>query len=353
MTTRTRDEDTQAPRGIRRTYDHIRLSHGSGGKLTLELIETLFARIFSNNTVSDLTDAAVLENPGGRIALCTDSHAVKPIFFPGGDIGRLAVSGTVNDLAVMGACPAYLTAGFILEEGLPIADLERVVQSMQATALEAGVRVVAGDTKVVERGHGDGVFINTAGVGFVPDGLEIGPHRIEAGDALIINGTLGDHGLAVMSKREGFELDLGLQSDVAPLNGLIAAAIKAAPGLHFMRDMTRGGLGAVANEMVRGKPFGVRVFDAQIPIREAVLEYAEMLGLDPFLVANEGKALFCVPKLEADALLAALHAHPLGRDAAIIGDVIRKPQGMAIVETAYGSRRVLEMPIEEQLPRIC
>lgn len=349
--TMTRSREIQA--GAARTYDHIRLSHGSGGKLTLELIETLFAANFSSGMAHDLTDAAILENPGGRIALCTDSHSVKPIFFPGGDIGRLAVSGTVNDLAVMGARPKYLTAGFILEEGLMISDLERIVQSMQATALEAGVRIVAGDTKVVERGHGDGIFINTAGVGFVPDGLEIGPQRIEPGDVLVVNGTLGDHGIAVMSKREGFELDLGLKSDVAPLNHLIAAALEAAPGIHFMRDMTRGGLAAVANEMVRGKEFGVRVFDAQIPIREDVLEFAEMLGLDPLLVANEGKVLFCLSRLEAEKLLTALRAHPLGREAAIIGDVTRKPAGMAIVETAYGSRRVLEMPIEEQLPRIC
>jgi hydrogenase expression/formation protein HypE len=335
-----------------RTYDQIRLSHGSGGKLTLELIEELFAATFSSLT-PELTDAAILENPGGRMAFCTDSHIVKPIFFPGGDIGRLAVSGTVNDLAVMGAKPAYLTAGFILEEGFLLDDLERIVNSMKLTADEAGVDIVAGDTKVVERGHGDGIFINTAGVGFVPQNLEIHPNRIAVGDVLIVNGTLGDHGIAVMSKREGFELNLSLQSDVAPLNGLIAAALKAAPNIHFMRDMTRGGLAAVANEMVRGKPFGIRVFDADIPFREDVLEYAEMLGLDPLLVANEGKVLFCVPKLKAESLLVALKAHPFGRDAAIIGDVIRKPEGMAIVQTAYGSRRVLEMPMDEQLPRIC
>ncbi len=341
-----------ATRAIKRTYDHIRLSHGSGGKLTLELIENLFAATFSSHAL-ELTDAAILENPGGRIAFCTDSHIVKPIFFPGGDIGRLAVSGTVNDLAVMGANPAYLTAGFILEEGFAIADLERIVNSMKLTADEAGVKIVAGDTKVVERGHADGIFINTAGVGFVPPNLELGPQCIALGDVLIVNGTLGDHGIAVMSKREGFELNLSLQSDVAPLNGLIAAALEVVPNIHFMRDMTRGGLAAVANEMVRSKNFGVRLFDIQIPIREDVLEYAEMLGLDPLLVANEGKVLFCLPKENADGLLTALQAQPLGRDAAIIGDVIRKPEGMAIVQTAYGSRRVLEMPIEEQLPRIC
>ena len=336
-----------------RIHDHIRLSHGSGGQLTLELIETLFAATFAGGRSGELADAAVLERHSERMVMCTDSHAVKPLFFPGGDIGRLAVSGTVNDLSVMGARPAYLTAGFLLEEGLPMADLERIVYSMQATAFEAGVRIVAGDTKVLERGHGDGVFINTAGVGFVPDGLEIGPQRIVPGDVLVVNGTLGDHGIAVMSQREGFDINLGVQSDVAPLNGLIAVALEAAPNIHFMRDLTRGGLAAVTNEMVRNKPFGVRVFDAQVPFQENVLEYAEMLGLDPLLVANEGKVLFCVPRIEADALLSALRTHPLGREAAIIGDVIRKPASMAIIETAYGSRRVLEMPLEEQLPRIC
>jgi hydrogenase expression/formation protein HypE len=203
------------------------------------------------------------------------------------------------------------------------------------------------------RGKGDGVFISTAGIGFIPDGLQIGPSQLEIGDVLIVNGTLGDHGIAVMSCREGFKLNLGLRSDVAPLNGLIAKALEAAPGIHFMRDLTRGGLAAVANEMVRHKPFGVRVFDQQIPIRPDVLEYSEMLGIDPLLTANEGKVLFTVPKLEAEALLEALRAHPLGCEAAIIGDVIRQPQGIAVVQTAYGSHRILEMPLEEQLPRIC
>jgi hydrogenase expression/formation protein HypE len=344
---------TQAQRRTKRTHEHIRLAHGSGGQLTLELIETVFQPHFSNATNQELCDAAILENPGGRLAFCTDSHTVKPIFFPGGDIGRLAVSGTVNDLAVMGARAAYLTAGFILEEGFATSDLERVVRSMRDAALEAGVRIVAGDTKVVERGHGDGLFINTTGVGFLSNHCDIGPHRIAPGDVLLVNGSLGDHGLTVLSKRDGLRLELGLTSDVAPLNGLIDAALNAVPQIHCMRDLTRGGLAAATNELVRDKPFGIRVFDANVPIREDVLEYAEMLGLDPLLVANEGKVLFCVPAFRAKALLEALRAHPLGRGASIIGDVIRKPAGKAIVETAYGSRRILEMPVEEQLPRIC
>jgi hydrogenase expression/formation protein HypE len=352
QTVTVEERPATSPRRAQR-YDHVRLSHGSGGKLTLELIEDLFAATFASRPLAELTDAAVVENLGGRLAIATDSHSIKPLFFPGGDIGRLAVAGTVNDLAVMGATPAYMTSAFIIEEGFPIADLERIVQSMRATADEAGVSVVAGDTKVVERGKGDGVFINTTGIGFIPYGLEIGPRRIAPGDALVVNGTLGDHGIAVMGTREGFDLQLGLQSDCAPLNGLIRAALSAAPGIKFMRDLTRGGLAAVANEMALRRDFGVRIFESDVPFREDVLQYSEMLGIDPLLAANEGKVIFALPKEQASALVAALRRHPLGRDAAIIGDVVRKPAGMAIVETPYGSRRVLEMPIEEQLPRIC
>lgn len=338
---------------MKRGYDHIRLSHGSGGKLTLELIEDLFLKTFANAPLKELTDAAILENPGGRIAFGTDSHSVKPIFFPGGDIGRLAVAGTVNDLAVMGAKPVYLSCAFILEEGFAMRDLECLVHSMKATADEAGVQIVTGDTKVVERGKGDGIFINTTGIGFLPNGREIGPQHVEPGDVLLVNGTLGDHGIAVMSQREGFTMTLDLRSDVAPLNSLVEAVLEAAPNVHFMRDITRGGLAAVANELVMRKPFGARIFDAKIPLHHDVIEYSEMLGIDPLLSANEGKLLIAVPKNEADAVLQAMQYHPLGQDAAIIGDIVKQPQGKAIIETVYGSRRLLEMPIEEQLPRIC
>jgi hydrogenase expression/formation protein HypE len=341
-----------SPRPARR-YDTVRLSHGSGGKLTLELITELFAATFASEPLRELTDAALLANPGGTIAFATDSHAIKPLFFPGGDIGRLAVAGTVNDLAVMGARPRYLSAAFILEEGFSLEALTRIVHSMKATADEAGITIVCGDTKVVERGKGDGVFINTAGLGFIPEGRELGPQRVAAGDVLLVNGTLGDHGIAVMSQREGFELTLELKSDVAPLNGLIEAVLAAAPGTKFMRDITRGGLAAVANELVLNKPYGVRIFDYQVPIHHDVAEYSEMLGIDPLLAANEGKLLIATPPAQAEAALSAMRQHPLGRQAAIIGDIVKKPQGMALIETAYGSRRVLEMPIEEQLPRIC
>lgn len=334
-------------------YDTVRLSHGSGGKLTLELIEDLFVAVFSNEPLRELTDAAILANPGGRIAFATDSHTVKPAFFPGGDIGRLAVAGTVNDLAVMGARPAYLTAAFLLEEGYPMDELEAVVRSMKATADEAGIAIVAGDTKVLERGSGDGIFINTTGIGFLPDGLELGVAHVRPGDQVLVNGTLGDHGIAVMSRREGLDLSVDLESDVAPLNGLIDAVLAVAPNVRFMRDVTRGGLAAVANEVVLRQPFGLRVFDVAVPVNELVDQYSEMLGIDPMLAANEGKVLVIVPPDEAAAALGAMKAHPRGREAAIIGDIVRKPEGVALVETAYGSRRVLEMPIEEQLPRIC
>lgn len=334
-------------------YDHVRLSHGSGGKLTLELIEELFVAIFSNEPLRELTDAAILENPGGRIAFATDSHTVKPAFFPGGDIGRLAVAGTINDLAVMGATPLYMTSAFLLEEGYPMEDLERIVRSMKATADEAGVKIVAGDTKVLERGHGDGVFINTTGIGFLADDVQMGVAHVRPGDLVLVNGTLGDHGIAVMSRREGLDLAVDLESDVAPLNGLIEAVRLVAPNVRFMRDVTRGGLAAVANEVVHRQAFGLRVFDVAVPINDVVEQYSEMLGIDPLLAANEGKVMMIVPADEAEAALGAMKAHPLGREAAIIGDIVRKPEGVALVETAYGSHRILEMPIEEQLPRIC
>lgn len=340
-----------APRRSR--YDTVRLAHGAGGKLTLELIEELFVAVFASEPLTELADAAILHNPGGRIAFATDSHTVKPAFFPGGDIGRLAVAGTINDLAVMGAHPAYLSAAFLLEEGTDMAALETIVASMKVTADEAGVAIVAGDTKVLGRGHGDGVFINTTGVGFVPEGRSFGASLVRPGDRLLVNGTLGDHGIAVMSRREGLDLTADVRSDVAPLNGLIESVLAVAPNVRFMRDVTRGGLAAVANELVLRRPFGVRVFDHCVPIHDLVAQYSEMLGIDPLLAANEGKVLVVVPPEEAEAALGAMKAHPLGREAAAIGDVVRKPEGVALVETAYGTRRVLEMPLEEQLPRIC
>jgi hydrogenase expression/formation protein HypE len=334
-------------------YDTVRLSHGAGGQLTLELIEGLFVAAFGSAPLEELADAAVLENPGGRLAFATDAHTVKPAFFLGGDIGRLAVAGTVNDLSVVGAKPLYLSAAFLLEEGYPLAELKRIVASMQGTAEEAGVTVVAGDTKVLGRGHGDGVFIITTGLGIVPDGVDLGVHCIRPGDKVLVSGTLGDHGIAVMAQREGLDLNVAIASDVAPLNHLVAALMAAAPSVRFMRDLTRGGLAAASNEVVRGRPFGLRFFDAALPVDPVVAQYSEMLGIDPLLAANEGKVLAVVAPDEADAALQALLRHPLGRHAAIVGDVVKRPEGLVLVETAYGTRRVLEMPLEEQLPRIC
>jgi hydrogenase expression/formation protein HypE len=334
-------------------YETIRLAHGSGGRLTADLIRDVFAATFDSEPLAALTDAAVLANPGGRLAVTTDAHSVTPWRFPGGDIGRLAVAGTVNDLAVMGAAPRYLSAAFVLEEGFRLDDLAEVARSMKATADEAVITIVAGDTKVVERGKGDGIYIATAGVGFVPEGRDIGPHRLEPGGLLLVNGTLGDHGIAVMAARDGLDPSGDLRSDVAPLASLVDALLAAAPGVHFLRDLTRGGLAAVANEMVTGRPLGLRVFEEAVPLDPSVAALSEMLGIDPLLAANEGKLLAVAPPDQAAAALAALRAHPLGADAAVIGDLLLEPAGVALVETAYGSRRVLEMPIEEQLPRIC
>lgn len=336
--------------------ERIRLSHGSGGKLTLELIQEVFVAAFGSAPLRELTDAAVLHleaNPNGKIAFTTDSHAVQPLFFPGGDIGRLAVAGTVNDLAVMGARPRYLSAAFIIEQDFPIADLRKIVESMKATADEAGVEIVAGDTKVVERGKGDGVFINTAGIGLIPPGRELSLEKIRPGDVLLVNGTLGDHGLAILAQREGFAVDLELKSDVAPLNGLVEALLEEVPEVRFMRDLTRGGLAAVANEIVLNKDYGVLIFEERVPVRPDVAEYSELLGVSPLRAANEGKVLIVVPPERAEQALQALKAHPLGREAAIIGKVVKEPAGLAVLETPYGSHRILEMPVEEQYPRIC
>ncbi len=334
-------------------YEHIRLAHGSGGKLSLELIQELFVATFASKSLSELTDAAILENPGGRLAFATDSHSVRPLFFPGGDIGRLAVAGTVNDLAVMGAIPKYLSSSFIIEEGFAMSDLQKIVKSMKDTADEAKVEIVSGDTKVVERGKGDGLFINTSGIGFLPAKRNIHPSQIQVGDILLTNGSLGDHGMAVMSQREGFELNLSLKSDVTPLNGLISELLLAVPDVHFMRDITRGGLAAIANELVIGQDYGIRIYEENIPLKADVVEYAEMLGIDPLLAANEGKIIIAVSPEDSQKALQSLRQHPLGKDAAIIGDIVKKPISKAVVQTAYGSLRLLEMPIEEQLPRIC
>ncbi len=339
--------------------EHILLAHGSGGLLTHELIRDLFVRHFADPALDAMGDAAILRLPAlgrGRLAFTTDSYVVQPLFFPGGDIGRLAVSGTVNDLAVAGATPLYLSVGFILEEGLPMEILERVVTSMAATAREAGVRIVTGDTKVVNHGAADGLFINTAGVGVVPTGLALGPHRLRPGDRLLVNGTIGDHGIAVMLQREEMGFDSQLKSDCAPLNNVIADLLAAVPPgtVRCMRDATRGGLATVLNEWVEVAPqIGLEIEEEAIPIRREVHAACEFLGLDPLYAANEGKVIIAIAAEAAEAALQALRAHPLGRRAAIIGEVTAEHAGRVVLRTPYGAHRILQMLTGAQLPRIC
>lgn len=331
----------------------IRMGHGAGGRMMADLIQEVFVPPLDNSYLRQLADATVLPPEGGRLAISTDSFTVRPLFFPGGDIGSLAVHGTVNDLAMSGARPLWLAAAFILEEGLPLDDLRRIVRSMADAARRAGVLVVAGDTKVVERGHGDGMYITTTGVGIVPDGVEIGPHQIRPGDVILINGPVGDHGIAVLSEREGLQFETDLVSDSAPLNGLVEALLAAAPHTHCLRDPTRGGVAAVLNELAVAAGVGVEIDEAAIPVRPAVAAACEMLGFDPLVVANEGKLIAFVPPDEAEAALEALRAHPLGRDAARIGVATADHPGMVLARTGIGGRRVVDMPMGELLPRIC
>ncbi|MBC7226054.1 MAG: hydrogenase expression/formation protein HypE [Thermoflexales bacterium] len=332
----------------------IRMGHGAGGRMMADLIQEVFLRHLDNPLLRQMADSTVLALIGdSRIAISTDSFVVRPLFFPGGDIGSLAVHGTVNDLAMRGARPLWLTVAFILEEGLPLEDLRRITRSMATAAKEAGVLVVAGDTKVVERGHGDGVYINTTGVGVVPDGVEIAPHCIRPGDVILISGTVGDHGIAVLSQREGLGFETELVSDSAPLNGLVEALLTAAPHLHCLRDPTRGGVAAALNELAVAAGVGVELDEAAVPIRPAVMAACEMLGFDPLTVANEGKLIAFVPPEEAEAALRAMRAHPLGRDAARIGLVTAEHPGLVLARTGIGGRRVVDMPLGELLPRIC
>jgi hydrogenase expression/formation protein HypE len=344
----------------------IRLAHGAGGKMMNDLIREVFAIPLDNPYLRQMADSAVVHRAISpmlsakyvargdlRFAISTDSYTVRPLIFPGGDIGSLAVHGTVNDVAMSGARPLWLTAGFILEEGLAMETLERVVRSMAAAASEAGVEVVAGDTKVVEQGHGDGMYINTAGVGIVPAGLEIGPGQARPGDVVLLSGTIGDHGIAVLSKREGLAFETDLVSDSAALNGLVGSLLAAAPHTHCLRDPTRGGLAAALNELAGTSKVGIEIEEAAVPVRPAVAAACEMLGFDPLTVANEGKLIAFVPPAEAESALEALRSHPLGEDAARIGVVTEEHAGMVLVSTGIGGRRVVDMPLGELLPRIC
>ncbi|GAA5066522.1 hydrogenase expression/formation protein HypE [Roseibacterium beibuensis] len=331
----------------------VEMSHGAGGRDMADLIQRLFVAAFGNDLLTGEEDQAILSFPAGRMAVSTDGFVVSPLFFPGGDIGSLAVNGTVNDVAMGGADPVALTCSFIIEEGLPLADLSRIVASMAGAARAAGVRIVTGDTKVVERGKGDGVFITTTGFGQVREGVSLSARNAQPGDKVLVSGTLGDHGVAVMGSREGFDFQTDIVSDCAALNGLAAAVLDAAPSTRLMRDPTRGGLAAVLNEIAEASGVGISIAEEALPIRPAVAGACEILGLDPLYVANEGKLVAIVPAAEAEAALSAMRAHPLGIDAAIVGEVGEDPDHFVEMETAFGGRRMVDWIAGEQLPRIC
>ncbi len=332
--------------------DKIILAHGSGGKLARELIEKTFLQALSNPLLARLDDSAVFDFEG-RLAFTTDSYVVNPIFFPGGDIGRLAVCGTVNDLAMVGAVPLYLSLAFIIEEGLLQEDLARIVGSVQMAAREAGVQIVTGDTKVVNRGSADKLFINTAGVGLVPEGVDISGSNARPGDKVILSGTIGDHGIAVLSQREGLSFSTRLKSDCAPLNRLVAEMIKASPRIHAMRDPTRGGLATTLNEIASQSKVSIRIEEEKIPVREEVRGACEMLGLDPLYIANEGKLVAIVAPEDAEAVLKKMRRNTYGREAALIGEVQAEHPGRVVMKTQLGASRIVDMLVGDPLPRIC
>lgn len=332
--------------------DKILLAHGSGGKLAHELIKRSFVKTFSNPFLSRLDDSAVMDFRG-RLAFTTDSYVVSPIFFPGGDIGKLSVCGTVNDLSMMGAKPLYLSLSLIIEEGLPLSELGQIVDSIQKTADGAGVEIVTGDTKVVNRGSADKLFINTAGVGVIPKGVDISGNNARPGDKVILSGTIGDHGIAVLSKREGLSFSTKLESDCAPLNGLVEDMLKASSNIHCMRDPTRGGLATTLNELAEQSKVGIRIEEGSVPVREEVLGACEMLGLDPVYIANEGKLIAIVAAEDAEKILEAMQANRYGKDASIIGEVASENPGRVVMKTCLGSSRIIDMLVGDPLPRIC
>ena len=334
-------------------HDKITLAHGSGGKLTHELVKQLFLPNFSNEALSQLGDSAILQFNGARLAFTTDSYVVKPLFFPGGDIGKLAVSGTINDLSVVGAKPMFLSAGFIIEEGFEMSLLERVVNSMKETAAIADVEIVTGDTKVVERGSVDNLYINTCGIGIVNNGVNLSISRIEIGDKIIISGTIGDHGLAVISERESLGFNPPIKSDCAPLSNLIGRLINSGANIKFMRDPTRGGLATTLNEIVNTQKYGIVIEEQNIPINSNVRALCEILGYDPLYIANEGKVVIVASANDAAKVCDILKEDDLGKDADIIGEVVKEPQGKACLKTVIGGTRVVDMLVGDQLPRIC
>lgn len=331
----------------------VDMSHGGGGRAMVQLIEGLFLKHLDNPCLRQGNDQARFDVGAGRMVMSVDGHVISPLFFPGGDIGSLAVHGTVNDVAMSGARPMHLSAGFIIEEGFPLADLERIVASMARAATDAGVAVVAGDTKVVERGKGDGVFITTTGVGMVPAGVEISGDKAAPGDAILVSGSLGDHGVAIMSSRENLSFETRIESDSAALHGLVADLVAAVDGIHCLRDPTRGGLATTLNEIAAQSGVGMRLREDDIPVKPAVNAACELLGLDPLYVANEGKLVCICAAADAETALAAMRRHPLGRDAAIVGEVVEDADGFVQMQTGFGGSRVLDWLSGEQLPRIC
>ncbi len=333
--------------------DRITMSHGAGGKATQTLIEAVFLDAFRNPVLESLEDAARLHVNGATVAMTTDSYVVSPLFFPGGDIGDLAVNGTVNDLAMAGATPLYLSAGFILEEGFAVADLARIVASMQAAARRAGVQVVTGDTKVVQKGKADGCYINTAGIGVIEHGTNLGVAQARPGDVIMVSGPIGDHGITIMLARGELDIEADISSDTAPLNGLVADLLAAAPGVRALRDATRGGVATILNEIAAAAGVGVVVTENDIPVRAEVRGASELLGIDPMYVACEGRLVAVVSPQDADNALAALRAHPLGEQAAIIGAVTAEPPGIVQLKTAFGGTRIVDLLVGDPLPRIC
>lgn len=331
----------------------VDMTHGSGGRAMAQLVSELFVKHFDNPLLAAGNDQAAFAVPAGRMVMSTDGHVISPLFFPGGDIGCLSVHGTLNDVAMSGAQPLYLSAGFILEEGFPLADLERIVRSMAAAAHAAGVPIVTGDTKVVEKGKGDGIFITTTGIGVVPDGVDISGDRARPEDAIICSGTIGDHGVAILSRRANLEFETEICSDTAALHGLVADMVAALPQIHCLRDPTRGGLATTLNELAQQSRVGMRIREPAIPLKPEVHAACELLGLDPLYVANEGKLVAICAHEDAGRLLAAMRAHPLGADAQIIGEVVADDNSFVQMETEFGGSRIVDWLAGEQLPRIC
>jgi len=335
-----------------REGEKILLTHGSGGKLAHELVEKSFVKAFDNPLLDKLDDSAVIDF-SGRLAFTTDSYVVSPIFFPGGDIGKLAVCGTVNDLAMCGAKPLYLSLSFIIEEGLPKSELKQIVESVQRAAQEAGVKIVTGDTKVVHRGSADELFINTAGIGIIPEGVDISGSNATPGDKVLLSGPIGDHGIAVLSKREGLSFSTQLESDCAPLNGLVDEMLNASSNIHCLRDPTRGGLATILNELAKQSKVSIRIEEEKVPVRDEVLAACEMLGLDPLYIANEGRLVAVVPAEDADKILKAMRGNHYGKEASLIGEVSAKNPGRVVMSTTIGASRIVDMMVGDPLPRIC